>query len=183
MKDEGRGTRVFYIPPAPGCARFSSASLRPSAHSLCRPGGLCFSQAPAFSAIQPANPACPGVAERSLRCPVASPLRRLRRRRYNTLDLAGKIVCQGRPCPLWIPLPRNRPVSLDASPQRKPEHPNCAPAFSAQRGASPLDSLCKRNAVPHRSPCQRHRESVSLGVSLGENCYEPQDAHNSFPIT
>ena len=90
-----------------------------------------------------------------------------RRRRYNTLDLAGKIVCQGRPCPLWIPPPRNRPVSLDASPQRKPEHPNCAPAFSAQRGASPLDTLCKRNAVPLKSSCQRNRP-VSLDASLKE---------------
>lgn len=66
----------------------------------------------------------------------------LRRRRYNTLDLASKIVCQRRPCPLWIPPPRNHPVSLDSSPQRRPEHPYHAPAFSAQRGVSPLDTPC-----------------------------------------
>ena len=137
----------------------------------------------AFPVVPPAKPACPVWSKASCAAISQAPFAPAHRPRCNTLDLAGKIVCQGRPCPLWIPLPRNRPVSLDASPQRKPEHPNCAPAFSAQRGASPLDSLCKRNAVPHRSPCQRHRESVSLGVSLGENCYEPQDAHNSFPIT
>ena len=39
--------------------------------------------------------------------PSQAPSVAARRRRYNTLDLASKIVCQGRPCPLWIPLPRN----------------------------------------------------------------------------
>ena len=99
--------------------------------------------------------------------PSQAPSVAARRRRYNTLDLAGKIVCQGRPCPLWIPPPRNHPVSLDSSPQRRPEHPYYAPAFSAQRGASPLDTLCKRNAVPLKSSCQRNRP-VSLDASLKE---------------
>ena len=72
--------------------------------------------------------------------PSQAPSVAARRRRYNTLDLAGKIVCQGRPCPLWIPPPRNRPVSLDASPQRK----NSMRAvmlilrFLCQRGRPPL---------------------------------------------
>ena len=39
--------------------------------------------------------------------PPQAPSVAARRRRYNTLDLASKIVCQGRLCPLWIPLPRN----------------------------------------------------------------------------
>ena len=80
--------------------------------------------------------------------PSQAPSVAARRRRYNTLDLAGKIVCQMERCPLWKPLPRNLPVSLDSSTQRKPEHLNHAPAFSAQRGASPLDSPCKRGSAP-----------------------------------
>ena len=62
------------------------------------------------------------------------------RRRYNTLDLASKIVCQGRPCPLWIPPPRNRPVSLDASPQRKSRMKTVIliPRFLCQREHCPL---------------------------------------------
>ena len=39
--------------------------------------------------------------------PSQAPSVAARRRRYNTLDLASKIVCQGRLCPLWIPPPRN----------------------------------------------------------------------------
>ena len=62
------------------------------------------------------------------------------RRRYNTLDLAGKIVCQGRPRPLWIPPPRNRPVSLDAFPQRNTRMRTVMliPRFLCQRGRRPL---------------------------------------------
>ena len=44
-ENEGRGTRVFIYLLRPGCARCSSALLHPSARSLCRPGGFCFSQA------------------------------------------------------------------------------------------------------------------------------------------
>ena len=119
-EDKRRRTRFLYL-LQPGCARFSSASLHPSARILCRPGGLCFSQAPVFSAIRPANPACPASPKGPCAAPSQAPSVAARRRRYNTLDLAGKIVCQGRPGPLWIPPPRNRPVSLDASPQRKTE--------------------------------------------------------------
>ncbi len=165
--NEGRETRAFIHLGRRSCTCFPVAPLHPSPHILCRPGGLCFSQALAFSANRPANPACPASPKGPCAAPPQAPSVAARRRRYNTLDLAGKIVCQGRPCPLWIPPPRNRPVSLDASPQRKPEHPNCAPAFSAQRGASPLDSLCKRNAVPLKSSCQRNRP-VSLDASLKE---------------
>ena len=139
-ENERRGTRVFIYLLRPGCARFSSALLHPSAHSLCRPGGLCFSQAPVFSTIRPANPACPASPKGPCAAPPQAPSVAARRRRYNTLDLAGKIVCQGRLCPLWIPSPRNRPVSLDASPQRK----NSMRAvmlilrFLCQRGRPPL---------------------------------------------
>ena len=106
-ENERRGTRVFIYLLRPGCARFSSALLHPSAHSLCRPGGLCFSQAPVFSTIRPANPACPASPKGPCAAPPQAPSVAARRRRYNTLDLAGKIVCQGRLCLLWIPPPRN----------------------------------------------------------------------------
>ena len=39
--------------------------------------------------------------------PPQAPSVAARRRRYNTLDLASKIVCQMGRCPLWKPLPRN----------------------------------------------------------------------------
>ena len=72
-RDEGRETRVFIYLLRPGCERFSSASLHPSARSLCRPGGLCFSQAPVFSAIRPANPACPAPPKGPCAAPPQAP--------------------------------------------------------------------------------------------------------------
>ena len=58
--------------------------------------------------------ACPTTAEKCLStaiCPYSrwrsQPLSRVsRKQRYNTLDFAEQIVCQGGRCPLWIPLPR-----------------------------------------------------------------------------
>ena len=134
------GDESFIYLLRPGCARFSSASLHPSAHSLCRPGGLCCLQAPAFSGKCPANPACPGSPNGPCAAPSQVPFAAPCRRRYNTLDLASKIVCQGRPCPLWIPPPRNRPVSLDASPQRKNRMRTVMliPCFLCQRERRPL---------------------------------------------
>ena len=79
--------------------------------------------------------------------PSQAPSVAARRRRYNTLDLASKIVCQMERCPLWKPRHETQ-VSLDAS---------------SQRGASPLDSLCKRNAVPLKSPCH---ETVRFHLML-----------------
>ena len=136
--DEGRELFIYLL--RPGCARFSSASLHPSAHSLCRTGGHCCLQAPAFSGGSPANPACPGSPNGPCAAPSQVPFAAPCRRRYNTLDLASKIVCQGRPCPLWIPPPRNRPVSLDASPQRKSRMKTVIliPRFLCQRERRPL---------------------------------------------
>ena len=134
VKNEGRGTRVFIY-----LLRLRRSKLRTAQklQSLSRPPllRLCFVAPPLqiepaslgfdlvgqtfFSAIRPANPACPASPKGPCAAPSQAPSVAARRRRYNTLDLAGKIVCQGRPCPLWIPPPRNRPVSLDASPQRK----------------------------------------------------------------
>ncbi len=53
----------------------------------------------AFSAIRPANLACPASPKGPCAAPSQVPFAAVRRRRYNTLDLASKIVCQGRPCP------------------------------------------------------------------------------------
>ena len=97
------GDESFYIPPAARMRVLScrSAPFKP-AHPLSARRALLLTSPCVFG-----HPACKPrlscVAKRSLRCPVASPLRRLRRRRYNTLDLASKIVCQGRLCPHWIP--------------------------------------------------------------------------------
>ena len=175
-ENEGRGTRVFIYLLRPAAHAFlplcsiqaHAASAGRAGFASHKPGGLCFSQAPAFSAIRPANPACPGVAvppkskpreagsirrggapqhsrrigKLQKRLPVLSRAQGAptSRRRYNTLDLASKIVRQGRPCPLWIPPPRNRPVSLDASPQRKNRMRTVMliPRFLCQRGRRPL---------------------------------------------
>ena len=69
-----------------GFASHKPLRFRPS--SLQTPPALALPKGPCA-----APPQAPSVASR--------------RRRYNTLDLASKIVCQGRPCPLWIPPPRN----------------------------------------------------------------------------
>lgn len=55
--------------------------------------------------------------------------------RYNTLDFASKIVCQGVRCPLWIPLPRATlfpfgypiPTGILSSLLDDPESRGCAP--------------------------------------------------------
>ena len=68
--------------------------------------------------------------------------------------LHGKIVCQGRPCPLWIPPPRNRPVSLDASHPEKKQHEsrNAHSAFSLpKRTPSPLKTSANEIKVSLKS--------------------------------
>ena len=78
--------------------------------------------------------------------PSQAPSVAARRRRYNTLDLAGKIVCQGRPCPLWIPLPRN-PGFFGFFPQRKTVM-SCALPITVFSGA-PGERTFYRVKVPN----------------------------------
>ena len=133
-KNERRETRAFIYLLRPRRSKLRTAQKR---QSLSRPPllRLCYVAPPLqiepaslgfdlvgqtfFSSILAATPACPASPKGPCAAPSQAPSVAARRRRYNTLDLAGKIVCQGRLCPLWIPPPRNHPVSLDASPQRK----------------------------------------------------------------
>ena len=61
----------------------------------------------AFPVVPPAKPACPAWSKASCAAISQAPFAPAHRPRCNTLDLASKIVCQRRPCPLWIPPPRN----------------------------------------------------------------------------
>ena len=70
-----------------------------------------------------AAPACSAdtVKAPALRCHPLSGVSG--RKRYNTLDLAGKVACQGRLCPLWKPPERRQK-------QRWPHcHPDHLPVF------------------------------------------------------
>lgn len=114
------GDGSFYI-PSPAAAGRSFPPLRsekaPPAFDV--QADFAISKSHLF---RPACPQTPPVLRRENRCvpkvdtPISPPPCR---GRYNTLDLASKIVCQGRPRPLWIPPPRNRPVSLDSSHREK----------------------------------------------------------------
>ena len=140
-ENERRGTRVFIYLLRPGCARFSSASLHPSEHSLCRPGGLCFSQAPAFSDRSPANPACPASPKGPCAAPLQAPFAAARRRRYNTLDLAR----QDR-------VPREALPPLDTPATKPPGFFGFFPTEKAGASQSCSGLLCPKGSFPSGHP-------------------------------
>ena len=121
-ENERRETRVFIYLLRPRRSKLRTAQKRQSLSRspllrLCfvapplqiEPASLGFDLAgqTIFSSILSANPACPRSPNGPCAAPSQVPFAAPCRRRYNTLDLASKIVCQGRPCPLWIPPPRN----------------------------------------------------------------------------
>ena len=149
---ERRGREFFIYLLRPGCARFSSALLHPSARSLCRPGGLCFSQAPVFSAIWPANPDCPASPKGPCAAPPQAPSVAARRRRYNTLDLAT----QDR-------VPREALPPLDTPATKPPGFIGCFPTGKKQnenRDAHSAFSLPKRTPSPLKTSVNETKVSM-----------------------
>ncbi len=171
-ENEKRGTRVFIYLLQPGCTRFSSALLHPSARILYRPGGLCSLQAPVFSDNCPANPACPASPKGPCAAPSQAPSVAARRRRYNTLDLArqDRVPWEALPpldtpatkprflwilpacgeLPLWTPYVRGTLFPLNPLATKPPGFIGCFPTEKNSMRAVMLIPLflCQRERRP-----------------------------------
>ena len=175
------GDEGFYIPPA---ARLRTLFFRfaPSKRTQTLPDRRALLlTSPAFSAIRPANPACPGVAERSLRCPSQVPFAAPCRRRYNTLDLASKIVCQGSAAPFGYPRHETARF-LWILPHRESRSIPIVPRPSLPKGELPLWTPRVRGTLfPLISLATK--PSGFIGCFPSEkNQHDNRDAHSAFSL-
>ena len=114
----------FDIPLAPPCDAAALQEFLPKSSPLrrttyTRTGGFCYRKLLGFSSGRTQNPPVLWLTESACSCPEQPLSATHGRQRYNTLDLASKIVCHETAgfigfflprqlCRLWKPLPRER---------------------------------------------------------------------------
>ena len=159
----GRGLYIPSVPPGtPSKERCLQSVRRRSFHDLpyTRPVRM-----PVF----PGQSSCQGCSHRKCAVfPERPPFSVSGHRRYNTLDLASKIVCHGNAVPIGCPCQRGSPFGFPTASGRRQtvSHTLFPLPASRQRGAHPLFEISPLSCAASNRSCSASLKEGSASLEI-----------------